>query len=31
MHYRVSEDAEQDLDQIFVYWAIRANPTPQTE
>ena len=25
MHYRVSEDAEQDLDQIFVYWATRAN------
>jgi toxin ParE1/3/4 len=24
MRYRVSEDAERDLDEIFVYWANRA-------
>lgn len=24
MHYRISEDAEQDLEGIFVYWANRA-------
>jgi toxin ParE1/3/4 len=26
MRYRVSEDAERDLDEIFVYWADRASP-----
>jgi toxin ParE1/3/4 len=26
MRYRVSEDAERDLDEIFVYWANRASP-----
>ena len=25
MRYRVSEDAERDLDEIFVYWANRAS------
>jgi toxin ParE1/3/4 len=25
MRYRVSEDAEQDLDEIFFYWATRAS------
>jgi toxin ParE1/3/4 len=25
MRYRVSADAEQDLDEIFVYWANRAS------
>lgn len=25
MRYRVSEDAERDLDEIFVYWAKRAS------
>jgi len=25
MRYRVSEDAERDLDDIFVYWATRAS------
>jgi toxin ParE1/3/4 len=25
MRYRVSEDAERDLDEIFIYWATRAN------
>jgi plasmid stabilization system protein ParE len=24
MRYRVSEDAERDLEEIFVYWAKRA-------
>jgi len=24
MRYRVSADAERDLDEIFVYWAVRA-------
>lgn len=24
--YRVSKDAEKDLDEIFAYWAQRANP-----
>jgi toxin ParE1/3/4 len=26
MRYRVSEDAERDLDEIFMYWADRASP-----
>jgi toxin ParE1/3/4 len=26
MRYRVSEEAERDLDEIFVYWANRASP-----
>jgi toxin ParE1/3/4 len=26
MRYRVSENAERDLDQIFSYWAERASP-----
>jgi toxin ParE1/3/4 len=26
MRYRVSEDAERVLDEIFVYWADRASP-----
>jgi toxin ParE1/3/4 len=26
MRYRVSEDAERDLDEIFLYWAERASP-----
>jgi toxin ParE1/3/4 len=25
MHYRVSEGAERDLDEIFLYWANRAS------
>jgi toxin ParE1/3/4 len=25
MHYRISEDAERDLDEIFLYWANRAS------
>ena len=25
MRYRVSEDAERDLDEIFLYWATRAS------
>ena len=25
MRYRVSEEAERDLDEIFVYWATRVN------
>src|SRR5438309_6567655 len=25
MRYRISEDAERDLDEIFVYWADRAS------
>ena len=25
MRYRISEDAERDLDEIFVYWANRAS------
>ena len=25
MRYRVSEDAERDLDEIFLYWAARAS------
>src|SRR5258708_8882223 len=25
MRYRVSEEAEQDLDEIFLYWANRAS------
>jgi toxin ParE1/3/4 len=25
MHYRISEDAEPDLDEIFLYWANRAS------
>jgi toxin ParE1/3/4 len=25
MRYRVSEDAQRDLDEIFMYWATRAN------
>jgi toxin ParE1/3/4 len=25
MHYRVSENAERDLDEIFLYWANRAS------
>jgi len=25
MHYRISENAEQDLEEIFIYWANRAN------
>jgi toxin ParE1/3/4 len=24
MHYRISRDAQQDLDEIFLYWAKRA-------
>jgi toxin ParE1/3/4 len=27
MRYRISEDAKRDLDEIFLYWAERANPT----
>ena len=26
MRYRVSENAERDLDEIFLYWAERASP-----
>jgi toxin ParE1/3/4 len=26
MRYRVSRDAERDLEEIFVYWAKRASP-----
>ena len=26
MRYRVSADAERDLDEIFLYWASRAGP-----
>jgi len=26
MRYRVSREAEQDLDEIFLYWAKRASP-----
>ena len=26
MKYRVSENAERDLDEIFLYWANRASP-----
>ena len=25
MHYRISENAEQDLEEIFIYWANRAS------
>lgn len=25
MHYRISEDAGRDLDEIFLYWAERTN------
>jgi toxin ParE1/3/4 len=25
MHYRISESAEQDLEEIFIYWANRAS------
>ena len=25
MRYRVSEEAEQDLEEIFLYWASRAS------
>ena len=25
MRYRISEDAERDLDEIFLYWATRAS------
>ena len=25
MHYRISEDAERDLDEIFLYWANRVS------
>ena len=26
MHYRISANAEQDLEEIFMYWANRASP-----